>query len=76
MSRGCRGAFKMRPHFVLRRSVTSPFWHCECYGDVSTSLMTSAVSRYLGLFFHDFEHTFHVSAQALVLFERVTILRR
>ncbi len=38
--------------------------------------MTSAVSRYLGLFFHDFEHTFHVSAQALVLFERVTILRR
>jgi hypothetical protein len=41
-----------------------------------TSLTTSAVSRYLGLFFHDFEHTFHVSAHALVPFERVTILRR
>jgi hypothetical protein len=42
----------------------------------TTSLMTSAVSRYLGLFFHDFEHTFHVSAHALVPFERVTMLRR
>jgi DNA modification methylase len=42
----------------------------------TTSLTRSAVSRYLGLFFHDFEHTFHVSAQALVAFERVTILRR
>jgi hypothetical protein len=30
----------------------------------------------LELFFHDFEHTFHVSAHALVPFERVTILRR
>src|SRR6266478_7683576 len=41
----------------------------------TTSLTRSAVSRYLGLFFHDFERTFHVSAQALVPFERVTMLR-
>src|SRR6202171_4582983 len=40
---------------------------------LATSLTTSAVSRYLGLFFHDLEHTFHVSAHALVSFERVTI---
>ena len=40
------------------------------------SLTTSAVSRYLGLFFHDFEHTSQVSAPALVPFEGVTILRR
>ena len=45
-------------------------------GDFTTSLTRSAVSRYLGLFFHDFEHTFHVSAQALDPFGRVTILRR
>jgi hypothetical protein len=42
----------------------------------TTCLTRSAVSRYLGLFFYDFEHTFHVSAHALVPFERVTILRR
>src|ERR1700732_451260 len=48
----------------------------ERYRLVTTSLTRSAVSRYLGLFFYDFEHTFHVSAQALVPFERVTILRR
>jgi len=41
-----------------------------------SAITRSAVSRYLGLFFHDFEHTFQVSAHALVPFERVTILRR
>jgi hypothetical protein len=38
-------------------------------GLVTTSLTTSAVSRYLGLFFHVFEHTSQVSAPALVPFE-------
>ena len=49
---------------------------CECNRLFTTSLTRSAVSRYLGLFFHDFEHTFHVSAHALVPFERVTMWRR
>ena len=48
----------------------------ERYRLFTTSLTRSVVSRYLGLFFHDFEHTFHVSAQALDPFGRVTILRR
>jgi len=41
----------------------------HCNRLITTSLTRSAVSRYLGLFFHDFEHTSHVRAHALVPFE-------
>ena len=46
----------------------------ERYRDFSTSLTTSAVSRDLGFCFCKSGHTFPVSADALVPFERVTIL--
>jgi hypothetical protein len=35
------GAFGCAPHFARcpRRPVTSRFWHCECYGDLSSNTL-------------------------------------
>jgi hypothetical protein len=65
-----------RPAWLARNPDYTHNLGTECKRLFTTSLTTSAVSRYLGLFFHDFEHTFYVSAHALVPFEGVMILRR
>src|ERR1700724_3274713 len=52
-----------RPASTAAGIMSQPPERCQdyrCKGDVTTSLTTSAVSRYLGLLFHDFEYTFHV----------------
>jgi hypothetical protein len=52
---------------------------CWVVGEIECLNISNDVGRVKvcwGCFFHDFEHTFHVSAPALVPFEGVTILRR
>jgi 2,4-dienoyl-CoA reductase-like NADH-dependent reductase (Old Yellow Enzyme family) len=76
----------MREYYAQRAAagliITEGAWVSEAgqgwYGAPGIYNISNDVGcvKELGLFFHDFRYTFHVSAHALVPFERVTILRR